>query len=142
MTELEKALNKLKSGGERITPVSEALLEIIFKNKKPLSSQEMLKELEKKGRAINKTTVYRQLEKLLKHNIVYEIQFEDRNRRYELVADDHHHHLVCTRCGKVEDISLPADLVNEEKEIWDKNKFKVARHSLEFFGLCEGCQNK
>jgi Fur family ferric uptake transcriptional regulator len=51
---------------------------------------------------------------------------------------NHHHHLVCNSCGKIEDIRL-----NEQKfikEVAVKSQFLVDHHHLEFFGYCSNCQ--
>lgn len=103
----------------------------------------MLKELKRKKIAANKTTVYRQLESLLKAGAVTEVRIGDRAKQYELVdSTGHHHHLVCLRCKKVEDIDFPEELERQEKNIWKNKKFKVLQHNLEFFGLCRNCQKK
>lgn len=136
-------INQLRAGGERITPIRTALIEILSKSKVPRTPQELLAELGKKGFKANKTTVYRQLETLQRFSIVHEVHFTDRTKRYELVSESgHHHHLVCLQCQRVEDISFPTDLEKQEQAIWEKNRFKVFQHSLEFFGVCKSCQAK
>ena len=135
-----KLIEQLKKSGERITPVRQALLENFCRHSKPQTSQELLFDLEKKGFKVNKTTIYRQLEVLQKSGLIKEINFADRSKHYELSSDDHHHHLICQRCHKVEDVSLDNDLDKQEHKIWQKNHFKILQHSLEFFGLCNKCQ--
>jgi Fur family transcriptional regulator, ferric uptake regulator len=68
-----------------------------------------------------------------------QIQFQEGKLRYELAGKEHHHHLVCENCGKIEDV-LSRVIPALEEEIKNKHKFLVKRHSLEFFGLCEDCQ--
>lgn len=133
-------IHTLKNNGERITPIRTALIEILGKSKSPQTPQELLAELCKKGFKANKTTVYRQLETLRQFSIVEEVNFADRSKRYELVSENgHHHHLVCLKCQRVEDVEFPTDLEAQEKIIWKKQKFKVLQHSLEFFGICRRC---
>ncbi len=133
--------NKISSIKERNTPIRTALLEILSKIKKPLTTQELLLILAKKEIKANKTTIYRQLESLKENNMVNEVHFNDRNTRYELNSKDtHHHHLICKKCKKIEDITLLEDLQYQEKMILKKSKFKVTQHFLEFFGLCKNCQ--
>lgn len=136
-------LADLRDKGERITSVRKAIVEILSAGHNPLSVPELMSSLKKKQLMVNKTTVYRQLELLLFHKVVNEVRFHDRRVRYELnVGDDHHHHLVCIKCHKTEDISFEEDLERQEKIILQKKKFKVLQHSLEFYGLCEKCQKK
>ncbi len=87
---------------------------------------------------VNKTTVYRQIDKLIKDGKIVEVEFGDGKKRYELKSLGHHHHLVCKNCGILEDISF-----NEEtilKEVSKKTDFLIESHSLEFFGLCNNCK--
>lgn len=136
-------IDNLRDKGERITTVRKALIETLSTSSHPLSVQEILAVLKKKNINANKTTVYRQLELLQYHETVREVRFNDRSARYELaIGDDHHHHLVCIKCRKTEDVSFDEDLERHEKIIMQKNKFKVLQHSLEFFGLCAKCQKK
>ena len=50
----------------------------------------------------------------------------------------HHHHLVCTNCGKTVEIESPSE--SWLKGISDKYGFTIERHTLEVFGLCEDCR--
>lgn len=135
-------LNVLKSQGRRLTPVLHELVQIFLRNKSPLTSIEILQQLQIAGQKVNKTTVYRQLELLRFSGIIQEVMFSDRKGRYELLFGDHghHHHLICLNCGKIIDLDLKENISSQQKIIWQKKKFKVARHSLEFFGLCQNCQ--
>lgn len=136
-------IEQLQQGGERITPLRASLVDIFLHSHEPFTPQELLQALVKQGFKANKTTVYRQLEFLQRNNIIKSVHFADRTKRYELIGESgHHHHLVCLRCGRIEDVSFPTDLEEQEKLIWKKNKFKVLQHSLEFFGLCQTCQAK
>lgn len=125
----------------RNTPIRTALLDILAQHHEPLTAQELLRLLKTKGLRANKTTVYRQFETLVRFGILQKIHFADRTTRYEMVADgEHHHHLVCVHCQRIEDVSLPTDLRRQEQVIWKNKKFKVLQHSLEFFGVCQSCQ--
>lgn len=135
-------LNILKKQGRRLTPVLDELVQIFLRNKSPLTSVDILRQLQKVTQNVNKTTVYRQLELLRQSGIIQEVQFADRKGRYELLFGNHghHHHLICLNCAKATDIDLKENIAEQQKIIWKNKKFKVARHSLEFFGICWECQ--
>lgn len=134
-------ISKLRARGERITPIRTALIEILSVSLKPCTPQELLFALAQKGFSADKSTVYRQLETLKEFSIVEEVNFTDRIKRYELMDENgHHHHLVCLQCQRIEDVSFPTDLEQQEKMILKEHKFKVLQHSLEFFGICRKCQ--
>jgi Fe2+ or Zn2+ uptake regulation protein len=86
---------------------------------------------------VNKTTVYRQIDKLIQDNKIIEVELGDGKKRYEPKDLKHHHHLVCNKCGRLEDIKLDEKWII--KEVSKKTDFKVERHSLEFFGTCVNC---
>lgn len=123
----------------RQTAIHKELLALLKGRAKPLSVPDILNELKKKKLMANKTTIYRQLAALTAEGIAREVRLAERGALYEYASNDHHHHLVCVQCGNIEDISFPNDLNRQEDAIAKQKKFKVLRHSLEFFGHCERC---
>lgn len=107
---------------------------------KPLSVDGIIKKLGQKKLYPNKTTVYRELGVLVLGSFVKEIQIGTRSRMYEVASLGHHHHLVCTKCEMIEDVSIKNEMVVFEKNIIKKTSFRILDHSLEFFGLCAKCQ--
>lgn len=134
-----KILEELKNKGYRITKPREELLKIL--DKYPLTVQEMDKELNKKNIHIDLASIYRSLELFVNMGIVHVIELGEDKKRYELVNDqNHHHHLVCNRCGTIEDIEINEK--NLLQEVQKKTSFKIDHHHLEFFGICMNCHNK
>lgn len=130
-------LNDLKRTGIKITTPRKEILSILSSN--PLTAPEVHDLLKEKGISIDLVTIYRTLELFTTLELIRKTQFEDKIARYELhPGKDHHHHLVCIKCGVVEDV-----IINEDKfvkEIEKQSDFKVERHALEFFGFCKRCQ--
>jgi Fur family ferric uptake transcriptional regulator len=54
----------------------------------------------------------------------------------------HHHHLICSKCKKIEVVYIGNQISKQEAEIQAKTGFKVERHVLEFYGLCSDCLKK
>jgi Fur family ferric uptake transcriptional regulator len=73
----------------------------------------------------------------VQHDIVKQVDFQDGKRRYE-IEGEHHHHLICTNCGRVQPIHEPCIAVSEQS-VKDKYGFTITRHQLEFFGICDKC---
>ena len=97
---------------------------------------------------IGLTTVYRTLELLFRLGLVQKLVAADGQSRYELKNEGkkgHHHHLICTACGKIIDYR---DFVQDELELVKKTEEALARkhhfliqdHNIEFLGLCEKCR--
>lgn len=124
---------RLREKGFRKTQVRTKLIELLAKGGKPLSVPDLLLSI-----PVNKTTLYRELEFLKRQGIIAEVRFNERQTRYEL-AGDHHHHLVCTSCNRVEDVELERELDEEERKIESATNFRIDRHALEFFGKCANC---
>ena len=143
MDNLTDTLSQLKNKGYRFSAVRNVILESLSKNKRPLSVLDLQKTLKSKKLAVNKTTVYRELDSLKKEGIILEIQLKGNKRWYELSARDHHHHIICTKCDRVEDFAgCDSDnLIN--KALKQAPDFaKITNHTVDFFGLCKSCAKK
>lgn len=130
----------MKKCGHRNSVTRDILIDIMHASSKPLSVPEMLTKMEKQNVRVNKTTVYREIEKLLKHEILKEVYLGGDKIRYEFENDKHHHHVVCVACKRVDEIPVDKDVEIHEKKIEEKLNYKVLNHSLEFFGVCKSCQ--
>ncbi len=108
------------------------VFDLISGSKLPVDANFLIEKLK-----VNKTTVYRQVDKLIRDNKITEVELGDGKKRYELKDLRHHHHLVCNDCGKIEDVELDEKIIL--KELSKKSDFKIERHSFEFFGLCVNC---
>lgn len=138
----EEIIAKLKAGGHRITPAREQIVEIFINSTTPISAGDLIESFKFLNIPINKTTIYRELDFLLKESLVKEIEFGEGKKRYELETGHHHHHVICLSCRKVEDVDLDVDLHDEEKNIEEHTGFKVTSHALEFFGYCKNCKSR
>jgi Fur family ferric uptake transcriptional regulator len=140
---------QFRQRGYRITAARQVILNILSRTKKHLSAEEVFLAVRKLCPNIGLATVYRTLELLIQMKLVSKLDFGDGRNRYELSESspvkNHHHHMVCTRCGKVFDYNT---FVNKEKELLDllrkklsnKYRFKIAGHQIRFYGLCESCK--
>lgn len=126
---------KLSSQGYRMTKPRQA----IFANldHEPQSVAEISDRLKKQKIKIDKVTIYRTLTQFVKLGIVEETQFKDKISVYELADQEHHHHVICDNCGKIEDICLDEKILVEAAK--KNSSFKIKSHHLEFFGLCKKC---
>ncbi len=136
----EQIIKTIRNKGQRITKVRGIVVEIFINSVEPITAQDILLAMETIGMKVNKTTVYRELDFLQKIAIIKAIDFGDGLKRYELLQEGHHHHVICSKCRKVQDVVLKVDLDEEENKIQKDTGFKIQSHSLEFFGLCPDCQ--
>ncbi len=116
-----------------------AVLEILEEEASPVDVAHIYTHLQEKKLSLDQATVYRILDTFLQRGVVRRFEFGEGKFRYEISGEDHHH-LICERCGAIEDIS-DCGIGTLEKEIQKKKGFLVKHHALEFFGLCQNCQH-
>ncbi len=140
--EKEELLDIIRKHRLRLTKTRQALVGLFLDQHTPLSVLRILDELACRGLSVNKTTVYRELERLEKVGIVKSLSLQDRKQYFELATRGHHHHFVCVECDEVEDVRFDeGDLAKQEALLARKKEFSVLSHSLEFFGLCKMCSS-
>ena len=137
--------------GYRITVAREAILEILSNTEEHLSAEEVYLAVHKVQPNVGLTTVYRTLELLVHMGLVFKFDFGDGRARYELSegpkGSRHHHHLVCTDCGRVIDYTDFIDeevelLSRTEKGLQEKFNFEITNHVIQFYGRCDKCRKK
>ena len=134
---------KLHSAGYKLTPQREATIKIVLeKETEHMSAEEIYLAVKKRNLDIGLATVYRTLEILTEIEIVNKISFDDGLARYDLKqeGDKHfHHHLLCLKCGGIEEIF--EDLLETvEQDVEKRFDFQIKDHRLTFHGICKNCQ--
>ncbi|MFC1808953.1 Fur family transcriptional regulator [Candidatus Omnitrophota bacterium] len=140
---------QFNQGGFRMTMPRQAIFDVLKTAKTHLSSEEVYLEVHKTYPRIGLTTVYRTLELMDRMGLVYKCIFGDGRARYELSEvggnTEHHHHLVCTSCGKIvnyTDFSKKeiATICGLEDELAEKHNFDISHHFVQFYGTCNQCR--
>ena len=128
---MEKLRLKIKKSGIKITPGREKILSCLKENSAPLSMNEIHEKIEK----VDFASVYRNIKRFCDIGIVREINMGDKKTRYELINNEHFHHIICTECGKIEKIDIC--FLSKIKEMTD---FEITNHHMEFTGKCPDCK--
>ena len=118
-----------------------AILKVLAGNHLPINAEHIYQKVKRLN--INETTVYRTLASFEEKGIVKRVDLRKESVYYELASGHHHHHIVCTDCGKVEDFeSCSVDKISD-KVLSQSSKFSLIKeHSLELFGVCNVCIKK
>jgi Fe2+ or Zn2+ uptake regulation protein len=136
---IEPAGDLLRERSLRRTRRRLRMIEVLRAARRPLTARELREQLGERN--VDLATVYRTLERFVAASLASRVQLGDGTARYEMAGRSHHHHLVCTKCGAVE--SLATCQVGPLEDLaLREHGFRVARHSLEFFGTCQGCNPK
>ncbi len=131
----------LRDQGLPVTQQREEIADVVFSSSEHLSVEELEARLRARGEKIGKATIYRTLEMLVRSGLVEEYDFGEGFKRYKhlfgqtLVRE----HLICTECGKVEEVETP-DLSQLQEGLARERGFQAARHRLEMYGICAECQ--
>ncbi|MEM7554181.1 MAG: Fur family transcriptional regulator [Cyanobacteria bacterium P01_A01_bin.84] len=121
------------------TRSQERILSLLKSVKQGISAQNIYVKLRKRSKAMGLATVYRSLEALKLEGLVQVRTLSNGEALYSLVQQDKHY-LTCLQCGTSIPIEqCPAHQL--EEDLQSSHKFKIFYHTLEFFGLCDECQN-
>ena len=132
---VEAAINILKNEGYKQTDKREDILDIFSKSAGYLSARDVLNELKSRHRHLSFDTIYRNLSLFVQLNILEETEL-DGEKHYQMQCEgDHHHHLICKKCGKTQYID-----VCPMEGLGKTNNFQITGHKFEIYGYCQNCQ--
>lgn len=131
----------LTAHGLRYTKQREAIIHTLQHNDPSLiSAEDILNQVIKENPNLNLTTVYRTLDLLKSLNLVDKITNEEGLSHYKIsCAIHHHHHIICTQCGKTEMIDFCP--MNTLAKLSEDKGFALTNHRLELYGLCSRCRH-
>jgi Fur family transcriptional regulator, ferric uptake regulator len=105
-----------------------------------VTADELYARLRVTNPGVGRATVFRTLERLVEAGVARRLEQEGHVYGYVLCRPEHHHHLVCTTCGRVEDIG-EAYIGPMASRIQRERGFQVDDARLDFYGRCAACQS-
>lgn len=134
MTDVSDAL---RDAGLRATRQRTTVLDALRGRVQAVTAQDLHAELRAGGEPVGLTTVYRTLSSLVDAGLL-DTFLRDGEQAFRLCSDDHHHHLICEACNRVEEITA------DEVERWvdgvaSRRGFRVTGHRADIFGVCADC---
>lgn len=131
---------ELRNAGLKVTLPRVKILQILeSSDNKHMSAEDVYKALIEADEDVGLATVYRVLTQFEDAGLVMRHHFEGGHSVFELDSVDHHDHIVCNKCGKVEEF-FDEVIENQQEKIAKKFGFKITDHSLYLYGLCADCQ--
>lgn len=130
-------IKRLRGAGLRATTGRITLLKTLGKIKKPVSIEGLVKD---RKLSLDQATLYRAINEFTAQGLVRQVHLGHSHAHYELATEDHHH-IICTKCGYLEDIASCsvgdkiAEAVNKSK-----NFSQISQHSFELYGICNKCK--
>jgi len=131
----------LRKAGLKVTLPRVKILEIMERenNNRHLSAEQVYKILLKEDEDIGLATIYRVLTQFEAAGLVTRHHFEGGNSVFELNKGQHHDHVVCVKCGKVDEF-IDDVIEQRQNDIAKKLGYELTDHSLYLYGLCPDCQ--
>lgn len=132
---------RLAEAGKRYTAQARTLVEVVSAGQHPLT----ITEIQAAAPGLAQSSIYRNLASLQEAGVLRRIATEDDRSLWELNEEhtSHHHHLICSRCGKVRDLDLPETLETQLQSAIDRLArdagFVDVSHRLDLIGLCAEC---
>jgi len=134
---------RLTDVGQSYTANRSSLVELMARSDQPLSIPDVLE----RHPDLAQSSVYRNLAVLEQAGVVLRIVTGDEFARFELaeaLSGHHHHHLICSQCGSVEDVTLPpsveATVVRELEGQARRRGFEPSGHQVDLLGRCATCR--
>jgi len=126
----------LKEYNLKVTPQRVAIVEELYAHGH-MNIDDLYKNLLKKFPSISLATIYKNVNAMVEKIFLNEVKIPDTKSVYELVKEDHSH-LVCSSCGKIEDIHIDTNVL--QNSLSSVSEFKVENTEVVFSGICEDCQ--
>lgn len=122
----------------KVTKARLVVLDVLRSARRPMSVHELLKAA--RGRAGGTVTVYRMVNSFVARGILRAVNLRHDHLDYELIGPTDHHHIVCVKCGLIEDFTGCGAGRMAAAVLKKSRSFKLVReHAIELFGTCRSC---
>lgn len=128
---------EIRNAGLKVTLPRVKILDVLEKRgSEHVSAEDVYKLLLDSGEVIGLATVYRVLTQFESAGLVTRHHFEGGQSVFELDRGEHHDHIVCIHCGRVEEF-FDKTIENRQQEIAKEKGFTVDDHALTIYGYCK-----
>jgi Fur family ferric uptake transcriptional regulator len=129
----------LRQNGYRLTPQRHAVLKAIAYSHDHLTPAEICERVRQEHPTIGLVTVYRVINLLTELKLICRVNLGGNSQSYLMRRPtEHHHHLVCSQCGRTVDFT-DCDLSRLEQRLSRETGFNIEGHLLEIHGKCPDC---
>jgi Fur family transcriptional regulator, ferric uptake regulator len=133
------AAGRLAAAGERVTRQRLLIAERLAAAGRQLTADALYRRLRREKPTLGRATVFRTLETLVDAGVARRLELEGHVYAYVACQPEHHHHLSCTRCGRVEEID-EAYVRPIARRVAADRGFEIDDARLDFYGRCARCR--
>lgn len=135
----QKLIAGLREKGYRLTPQRLAIIRLLSQDRSHPGAMDIRNRARRSAPQISMSTIYYTLDMLKKEGLIGELEFYDRDNRYDVNISDHIN-LICRKCGKIEDFTKALPFSHEM--IQKQTGFQPMGMRCEYYGYCKGCRDK
>lgn len=140
-------VSRLRGASIKVTRIRIAILELVAAQRRHMTADEITAALKQSGVPADRVTVYRNLDRMIHEGLLVATCQPGKAMRVGACTRPdaaHHHHIVCERCGRVEETDgCPV------QDAWDELKrqvraatgFTMTGHIIQYLGICSSCQS-
>lgn len=130
----------LRKAGLKVTLPRMKILEILENaTERHMSAEDLYKSLLDSGEEIGLATVYRVLTQFEDAGLVTRHHFEGGHSMFEINEGEHHDHILCVKCGKVDEF-VDETIEKRQRQIAADAGYEMTDHSLYIYGICPDCR--
>ena len=128
----------LDRAGLRLTEPRRVVARLVAEQSGHFTAADLVHDARARRFEIGRATIFRTLEVFLGLGLVERIDLPNGDHAYLRCAPAHHHHVVCSRCGRAAEVE-DSGLRTMVREVVLRTGYRVDEHKLELFGLCPDC---
>lgn len=132
-------IDSLKKKGYRLTAPRLEIIRLLSRDRTHPGARELFRKARERVPTISMSTVYYTVDMLKKEGLIRELEFYDRDNRYDVTVTDHVN-LICRKCGSIAD--LPGELPFSADAVLKRTGFQPVAMRYEYYGYCKACRRK
>ena len=131
----------LDQAGVRVTEPRRAVARLVSEQGGHFTANDLVRAANRRRLPVGRATVFRALDLFTELNLVERLDLPDGGHAYVACDSDHHHHVVCSACGRSVD-AADSGIAEVVAKIAERTGYAIASHRLELFGLCPECARR
>lgn len=139
-----RLLDTLSRAGYRLTRPRAQVAELIGARQDHFTAAELLHAARRQRLGLGRATVFRALDTFTELGVVERLDLPNGEHAYVACAPagtDHHHHVICQRCGRSAEIG-DCGVDELTRQVERRTGYRLDRHRVELYGLCEACATR
>jgi Fe2+ or Zn2+ uptake regulation protein len=134
-------ISALEGAGERLTAPRRTVATLIDDRAAHFTAADLLDDARSRRLSLGRATVFRTLELFSEMGLLERLDLPSGEHAYVVCAPRHHHHVICSRCGRTAEV---ADLGLEGvlEDAASQTGYQIEDHRLELYGLCPACRGR